>query len=662
MCSDCLFSGAPLCAAEAAIGFRGDGTGKYLAADPPTTWTRISTAVQELRYLASRSGDEQGGSPLPDGVIRQWLVLGPVPGPEPGGIENEALPEEGQLAPREGLTTGSWAWRKVTLETAYLDFATLIGKPGAVVAYACTHIYTPTGGAFRVNVTSPGGVRVWVNGKPCPPFGTRFRLDLERGWNRLLLKVTPGDTDWYVVPVLHGWAPAAYQDQHLAWQTPLPGVTPAFYGGGQGVGAPVIVGDKLYLLSEPNDLICLNKADGRVLWLRRSSYFEAATDQEQTHAAYPEAAVIAAKIEAINTRFIAGHAPPEQLQEKAQLEKDLQKQMKRIDAAKYTAGTAPDVGFSGFTPATDGQFIYAWFGNGVSACYDLEGRRRWLRVDRRPAVEHGFSSSPLLVAGKFVVFQRDLLAFDAATGQLAWELPLVSHEGLNPGGFFHGSLVAAAIGGVSVIALGNDTLVRADDGKVLYANPDAGNQSVASPVVERGRLFLVPTLKMELVLHTLPEQITEPLPLPAQHLPLDTAAFPKHYMPWHLCSPVVHDGLAYLVNNAGVLTVVDVAAGHVVYQKLLDLDVCQAHNEGAARGVGVSPALAGGHIFLWGNNGAALVIEPGRVYRQLAKNKLENVVMAGHWSERQERFMANPVFEGRRLYVRGEGGLYALGP
>ncbi|MHB1038053.1 MAG: PQQ-binding-like beta-propeller repeat protein [Pirellulales bacterium] len=134
------------------------------------------------------------------------------------------------------------------------------------------------------------------------------------------------------------------------------------------------------------------------------------------------------------------------------------------------------------------------------------------------------------------------------------------------------------------------------------------------------------------------------------------------YLPWHLSSPVIHQGLAYLVNNAGVLTVVDVAAGSVVYQKLLDLDPLQAPNEGAARGVGASPALAGDRLYVLGNNGAVLVIAPGRVYRQLAKNKIESAVMLGHWAERQERFMANPVFDGKRLYLRGEGHLYAIGP
>jgi len=54
------------------------------------------------------------------------------------------------------------------------------------------------------------------------------------------------------------------------------------------------------------------------------------------------------------------------------------------------------------------------------------------------------------------------------------------------------------------------------------------------------------------------------------------------------------------------------------------------------------------------------VMEPGRTFKQVAKNKIENVVSIGHWGERQERFVSNPVFDGKRLYIRGEGHLYAI--
>jgi outer membrane protein assembly factor BamB len=127
-----------------------------------------------------------------------------------------------------------------------------------------------------------------------------------------------------------------------------------------------------------------------------------------------------------------------------------------------------------------------------------------------------------------------------------------------------------------------------------------------------------------------------------------------------MASPVVLDGLAYLVNNSGVLTVVDVNELKVVYQRMLDVDHFQTANEGPARGVGISPALGGKHLFVFGNNGASVVLEPGRVFKQIAKNKLESLASLGHWGERQERFVSNPVFDGDRLYIRGENHLFAL--
>jgi hypothetical protein len=297
----------------------------------------------------------------------------------------------------------------------------------------------------------------------------------------------------------------------------------------------------------------------------------------------------------------------------------------------------------------------------VTACFTLDGTPRWIRVDQMPAVEHGFSSSPILIDGKFVIFMRDLLAFDCETGKLAWETQIVSHEGLNPGNFIHGSLASTTIGGVKIIVLGNGVIVRASDGKILYQDTKIDTQSVPSPVVVGNRIFHMSGQNSEFASRTLPGTVTDPLQIKTQRIRIDTSAFPKHYLAWHLSSPLIHEGLAYLMNNAGVLTVLDVETRQIVYQKLLDLDPLQAHNEGAARGQGISPALAGKYIYFLGNNGAALVIEPGRIYKQIAKNKLESITMPTHWAERQERFVANPIFEGTRIYIRGEDALYGIG-
>jgi outer membrane protein assembly factor BamB len=104
---------------------------------------------------------------------------------------------------------------------------------------------------------------------------------------------------------------------------------------------------------------------------------------------------------------------------------------------------------------------------------------------------------------------------------------------------------------------------------------------------------------------------------------------------------------------------VDVETMRVVYEKLLDLDHFQSHHEGPARGIGISPSLAGGRIYLVGNTGSTLVIKPGRVYEQLAKNRIEEVLHR-RWAMRHERFVAVPAFDGPRMFLRGERYLYCL--
>jgi outer membrane protein assembly factor BamB len=646
-------------AGESPAGWRGDGTGRFPAATPPTAWGRVSKPLRALRCQASRPKPSDTGAAMPDGVIRDWLILSPAPAG--AKVDKDVIPDEANLSPADGEKAGDGTWKKVHVDTAWLDFSQLIGKAEKGVGIAATHVFSESGGKFLVHVTQLGAFRMVVNGKALPPQYGRYTIDLAKGWNRLLLKVAVHDTGWACTISLHARLPAEFEDTHIAWTLSLPGVTGGFYGGGTGCGSPVVVKDRIYLLSEPHDLICINKADGRILWVRTNSFFDAATADDKKKPAYAEAEGIARKLNDLNAALPAGPLPGKPLEEKAKLEGALWAKMQELDPDRYKKWAIPDVGFSGYTPISDGKNIYVWLGFGVTACYDLEGNRKWIRADTLPSVEHGFSSSPILVDGKIIVFMRDLFAFDAKTGNQAWRVPLVAHEGQNPGGYFHGTPTHAQVAGVPVIILGNGSILRAADGKVLFTHPEMGNQSISSPVVEGNQVLATSTWSMKMFIHTLPAAVTEPLRMSTQAVSVATApAFPHYYLPWHMASPLVHDGLAYLLNNSGVLTVVDLKENKVVYQKMLDLDEFQTANEGASRGIGISPTLAGRYIYLLGNNGAAIVMEPGRTYKQVAKNKIENVVSIGHWGERQERFVANPVFDGNRLYIRGEGHLYAI--
>jgi hypothetical protein len=145
-------------------------------------------------------------------------------------------------------------------------------------------------------------------------------------------------------------------------------------------------------------------------------------------------------------------------------------------------------------------------------------------------------------------------------------------------------------------------------------------------------------------------------------IPFTTDQFPYYYEPWHCASPLLHEGLLYCLNDFGLLTVVDMAKNEVAYQKLLDLNVFMPYSTPVILkgGASASPTLAGKYIYLWGNQGTCIVIEPGRAYKQVARNRLEKFLTA--WPAHQEGTTVEPIFEGDRMYYRAEGTLYCIGP
>ena len=651
------------------IGWRGDSTGKFPDTDPPITWGRVSNAIKSLRFQAHKpDGTEASGKTMLDGVSREWLILGPVPIPDvPKAIEKDTLTNELQVAPDDGEKIDALAWKKIEVDTATLDFTALLGPNTKSFAYAHTYIYSETGGEYCLQLTHRDSVRVIFNGKQVytgqNSYGSRIGLKLLKGWNRLLLKVGPDNSQWFLVPVLFAHAPRGYEENNIAWMTPLPGAK-IYQANCAGSGAPIVVKDKIFVLCEPHDLFCLNKDDGKILWVRSNSYFDALSDAEKAaEPLFKDVEPLAAKWNEVDGEYVSGQGIKTTQEAREKLEKSLYDAMRKIDKKRFTRPGSQDVGYAGLTPASDGENVYAWFASGVSACYDMNGNRKWIRVDNHETVEHGFSSSPIVAGGKLIVFMRELMAFDTKNGNEAWRNPIVQAAGLNPEGYFHGSFSHARLGAVDTVIPSNGTIVRVSDGKVLFTDPRlALKQEVATPVVDKDTLCVMTALSETLYILRLPENAGETAaPVFLKELKIPTAQFPVYYLGWHIASPLVHDGLIYLMNNSGVLTVVDEKEGTVVYQKLLDLDHFQSSNEGAARGLGVSPVLAGTHIYFFGNSGAAVVLEPGRQFKQVAKNKIEGIAVAGSWGERQDRSVACPFVDGKRIYYRTETGLYAIG-
>jgi hypothetical protein len=62
-----------------------------------------------------------------------------------------------------------------------------------------------------------------------------------------------------------------------------------------------------------------------------------------------------------------------------------------------------------------------------------------------------------------------------------------------------------------------------------------------------------------------------------------------------------------------------------------------------------SVTLAGGHLFVTAESGTTVVLEPGRTYRELARNELPSPLRS------------SPVFAGDRLYLRAGSSMFCIG-
>jgi outer membrane protein assembly factor BamB len=415
------------------------------------------------------------------------------------------------------------------------------------------------------------------------------------------------------------------QTKNVVWSTPMPGY---------GVSHPVLLGQRIFICSEPATLLCLNRDDGKILWQRTSSYSDleiAADVRERIKQEKAETAVIATKesavlkdMDTLHRSLIKEQAPKEDLEKQLQPFRKQLEELKK-DKEKLTLGvlytqpgTHPTAGYSAATPVTNGKDVFVAFGNGLVACFDLEGKRKWLKLVEHSNDQFAHSGSPVLAGDRLLIHFTDLVALDTKTGTESWRLKRPTS---------HGTPLVTRVGDVDVVLTPKGVLARAEDGKVLAEG--LGSCGANSPVLHEGIVYYVHGNATAV---RLPESIAEPMKLPAMWKGKVKSSG------YGFSSPVVFDGLLYAVNDQSLLTVLDAATGKVVYEERLNL----------GGSVYPSISLAGNRIYVSSDTGETVVLQAGREYKELARNKLEE-------------FRSSLVFEGKRVYIRTSKHLYCIG-
>jgi outer membrane protein assembly factor BamB len=102
-------------------------------------------------------------------------------------------------------------------------------------------------------------------------------------------------------------------------------------------------------------------------------------------------------------------------------------------------------------------------------------------------------------------------------------------------------------------------------------------------------------------------------------------------------SPVLADGLLYMVDDKGIASCIDASTGEAVWSgRRLEGEYSAA------------PIYAAGRVYFFSEAGKTTVIAAGREFKKLAENELD----AG--------FMADPAVSGEALFLRTKKSLYRV--
>ncbi len=276
------------------------------------------------------------------------------------------------------------------------------------------------------------------------------------------------------------------------------------------------------------------------------------------------------------------------------------------------------------TPVTDGERLYAYFGNVGLFCFDMAGKLLWSQ--KWPAVNTrygwGTASSPVLHEGRlFIVNDNDdrsfLVALDKKTGQQIWRVE--REEGSNwatPYIWKNGRRT-------EIVTAGTKKIRSYDlDGKLLWELGGMSSIVIPTPFSSLGLLYLASGYVGD---QTRP--VFAVRPGAAGDISLKAGATSNEHIAWFLPqggpynpSPLVYGDYYYTLFDRGLFTCHDARTGKEIYGK--------QRIDPEAGAFTASPWAHNGKIFALSEDGDAYVIQAGPEFKVLGKNPLDEMCMA----------------------------------
>jgi outer membrane protein assembly factor BamB len=297
------------------------------------------------------------------------------------------------------------------------------------------------------------------------------------------------------------------------------------------------------------------------------------------------------------------------------------------------------------TPVTDGERVYAYFGNHGLYCYTVEGKLLWDKQwpPHKTRYGWGLAASPILHEGKlYVVNDNDeqsyLVALDAKTGKELWRTKRDEKSNWATPYLWENELRT------EIITSGTQKVRSYDlEGNLLYQFGGNSSITIATPYSRFGLLYVTSGYvgdRKKPIFAIRPGAKGDISLAPGQDSSKYVAWCQRRAGPYNP-STIVYGELLYVLLDRGIATCYEAKTGKQVYGPARLPD---------GRAFTSSPWAANGKIFYLNEYGVTYVLEAGREFKLLYANKLLEDDMC----------MATPALVGDKLIIRTDARVYCF--
>jgi outer membrane protein assembly factor BamB len=300
--------------------------------------------------------------------------------------------------------------------------------------------------------------------------------------------------------------------------------------------------------------------------------------------------------------------------------------------------------FASETPVTDGELLYAYFGNLGVFAYDFEGNLIWSKKFDPKKTRYGWgtAASPVLHQDRlYIVNDNDeqsfLVALNKKTGEEIWRKQRDEHSN------WATPYIWEHEGGAQIVTPGSDKVRSYDlDGNLVWEFSGMSNIAIPVPFSKFGLLYVSSGYVGDEL-----RPVYAIKPTATGDISLKEGEKSNAHIEWfqpqagpYNPSPLIYGDYLYVLLDRGFFTCYDARTGAEVYGK--------QRIDPAAAAFTASPWAYDGKIFCLSEDGDTFVIQAGPEFKVIGKNSVD------------EMCMATPAIANGSLVLRTASKLYRI--